>query len=56
MATLLAMYDLEDVDHWLSSPKREELFGPMGITVRIFRGEEGLLRTGGRPGDWRHSG
>jgi hypothetical protein len=46
MATLLAMHDVEDVDHWLSSPKREELFAPLGITVRTFRGEEGSKRVG----------
>jgi hypothetical protein len=46
MATLMAMHDVEDVDHWLSSPKREELFGPLGITVRTFTGEEGSKRVG----------
>ena len=36
MATLLVFHEVDDVDHWLSSPKREELFGPMGISVRTF--------------------
>jgi hypothetical protein len=36
MTTLLIFHDVDDVDHWLSSPKREEFFGPMGITARTF--------------------
>ncbi len=41
MATVLILHEVDDVDHWLSSPKREELFGPHGITARTFRGAEG---------------
>ena len=29
MATMLILHDVDDVDHWLNSPKREELFGPL---------------------------
>jgi hypothetical protein len=36
MATLLIFHEVDDVDHWLSSPRRQELFGPMGMTVRTF--------------------
>jgi hypothetical protein len=26
-----------DTDHWLASPKREEVFGPLGVTnIRTF--------------------
>jgi hypothetical protein len=46
MATKLILHDVDDVDHWLSSPKREELFGPLGITVRTFRGPEGSKQVG----------
>jgi hypothetical protein len=46
MATYLITHQVDDVDHWLSSPKREELFGPMGITVRTFRDPEGSNKTG----------
>jgi hypothetical protein len=46
MPTLLAFHDVDDVDHWLSSPKREEVFGPLGITVRTFRDPEGSNRVG----------
>ncbi len=35
-ATLVLLHDVDDVDHWLSSPRREELFGPLGITARTF--------------------
>ena len=37
VATYLAFHEVDDVQHWLSSPKRDELFGPMGITnMRTF--------------------
>ncbi|WP_306909855.1 hypothetical protein [Arthrobacter sp. B3I9] len=36
MATLLIFHEVDDVDHWLGSPRRQELFGPMGMTVRTF--------------------
>ena len=36
MPTLVIFHEVDDVEHWLSSPKREELFGPLGITVRTF--------------------
>ncbi len=46
MATYLAFHEVDDVDHWLNSPKRAEIFGPMGITVRTFRDPEGSNRVG----------
>jgi hypothetical protein len=38
MPTVLAHHDISsDKDHWLASPKREELFAPLGITnIRTF--------------------
>ena len=46
MATLLAFHEVDDVEHWLSSPKREEIFAPLGITVRTFRGDQGSKQVG----------
>jgi hypothetical protein len=46
LATYLAFHEVDDVQHWLSSPKREEVFGPLGITVRTFHDPEGSKRTG----------
>ena len=46
MPTLLVFHEVEDVDHWLASPKREEFFGPLGITVRTFRDPAGSNRVG----------
>ena len=46
VATYLAFHEVDDVEHWLSSPKREEIFGPMGITARTFRDPEGSKRVG----------
>ena len=37
MPTVIAYHDVKDKDHWLSSPKREEFFGPLGVTnIRTF--------------------
>ncbi|MET3952789.1 hypothetical protein [Arthrobacter sp. UYEF36] len=36
MPTLMIVHEVDDVERWLSSPKREEVFGPLGITVRTF--------------------
>jgi hypothetical protein len=36
MPALLVVHDIDDVDHWLKSPKRQELMGPRGYTVRTF--------------------
>jgi hypothetical protein len=36
MPTIMIFHEVDDVEHWLSSPKREEIFGPLGITVRTF--------------------
>ncbi len=46
MPTLLGFHEVDDVDHWISSPKREEVFGSLGITVRTFRDPEGSNRVG----------
>ena len=36
MRTVLIVHEVDDVDHWLKSPKRQEFFGPLGITCRTF--------------------
>jgi hypothetical protein len=36
MPTVLILHDVDDVDHSLSSPKLDDVFGPLGITVRTF--------------------
>ncbi|MFV2064163.1 MAG: hypothetical protein ACC726_11735 [Chloroflexota bacterium] len=46
MTTLLAYHDVDDVDHWLSSPRREQLFGPIGVTARTFVDADKSKRTG----------
>jgi hypothetical protein len=46
METLLVFHEVDDVDHWLASPKREEFFGPLGMTARTFRDPAGSNRVG----------
>jgi hypothetical protein len=47
MPTVLAHHDVKDTDHWLASPKREEFFGPLGVTnIRTFVDPENPTRAG----------
>ena len=37
MPTVIGHHDVKDKDHWLASPKREEILGPLGVTnIRTF--------------------
>lgn len=37
MPTVIAHHDVKDSAHWLASPRREEFFGPLGVTnIRTF--------------------
>jgi hypothetical protein len=37
MPTVIGHHDVKDTTHWLASPKREEFFGPLGVTnIRTF--------------------
>ena len=37
MPTVIGHHDVKDTKHWLASPKREELLGPLGVTnIRTF--------------------
>lgn len=37
MPTILAHHDVKDVKHWLASPRRKEVFEPIGCTnIRTF--------------------
>jgi hypothetical protein len=37
MPTVIGHHNVKDKDHWLASPKREEIFGPLGVTnIRTF--------------------
>jgi hypothetical protein len=46
MATYMVFHEVDDVEHWLASPKREEVFGPIGVTVRPFSDPQGSSRVG----------
>jgi hypothetical protein len=46
MATVLAFHEVDDVDKWLGSSKREEFFGSRGVSVRAFRDQKGSNRVG----------
>lgn len=47
MPTVFGYHDVKDSDHWLTSPKREEFFGPLGVTnIRTFVDPEKPTRVG----------
>jgi len=46
LITMLVFHEVDDVDHWLGSPKRRETFGPLGITARTFVYPENPNRVG----------
>ena len=47
MPTVMAHHDVKDQKHWLASPKREEVFGPLGVTnIRKFIDPENATRVG----------
>jgi hypothetical protein len=46
MPTLLIFHEVDDVDHWLASPKREELMGPLGMSARLFVDPQKSNRVG----------
>jgi hypothetical protein len=47
MPTVMGFHEVRDRDHWLASPKREEFFGPLGITnIRTFIDPENEARVG----------
>jgi hypothetical protein len=45
--TVFAHHNVKDTDHWLASPRREEFFGPLGVTnIRTFVDPENPTRVG----------
>ena len=36
MPKLIATHEVDDVEHWLASPKREEVFGGVATNIRTF--------------------
>ncbi len=46
MPTIIGYHNVKDQAHWLASPKREEFFGPLGVTnVRTFLDPESPNRA-----------
>jgi hypothetical protein len=46
MPTVIAYHEVKDTQHWLASPKREEVFGPLGVTnIRTFVNQENPKRV-----------
>ena len=46
MPKLIATHEVDDVAHWLSSPKRAEVFGSVAKDIRTFVDPENPSRVG----------
>lgn len=47
MTTVMAYHDVKDTNHWLASPQREQIFGPIGVTnIRTFVDPTNPTRVG----------
>jgi hypothetical protein len=46
MTTLVIVHEVDDVEHWRTSTRREEYFGPLGITARTFVDPDKSNRVG----------
>ncbi len=47
MPTVIGYHEVKDSKHWLASPKREEFFGPLGVTgIRTFVDPQNPNRVG----------
>jgi hypothetical protein len=47
MPRVLIFHEVTDVQHWLASPTREEVLGPLGITeIKTYVDPEGSKRVG----------
>ena len=46
MTTVIAVHNVNDVAHWLGSPKRAEFFGAHGMNVKTFVSPDGKKRVG----------
>jgi hypothetical protein len=46
MPTVIGYHEVKDTQHWLASPKREEVFAPLGVTnIRTFVDQENPNRV-----------
>ncbi len=43
---VMVLHDVDDVPHWLASPKRDEFFHAHGMKVSTFTGSDGGNRVG----------
>ena len=47
MPTVIGYHDVRDRDHWIASSKRQEFFGPLGVTnIRTFVDPQNPRRVG----------
>jgi hypothetical protein len=42
----MIFHEVEDVERWKSMSTREEVFGPIGVTARVFSDPQGSNKVG----------
>jgi hypothetical protein len=46
MPTVIGYHEVKDTQHWLASPKRQEVFGPLGVSnIRTFVDQDNPTRV-----------
>ena len=46
MTTVIGYHEVTDREHWLASPRREQFFGPLGVTgIRTFADPQNAARV-----------
>jgi hypothetical protein len=45
MPTVIVYHEIDDKEHWLTSPKREELLGSLGVKIRTFVDPQNVHRA-----------
>jgi hypothetical protein len=46
MSTVMVSHGVDDVEHWLASPLREQIMAPLVITLRTFVDPSGTNQVG----------
>lgn len=46
MTTVIALHEVDDVAHWLSSPRRDEFLASHGMTAKTFVSPDGGNKVG----------
>jgi hypothetical protein len=55
MPKLIVTHEVDDIEHWLASPKREEVFGGVATNIRTFVHDTSRVAYPWILPTWKHS-